>query len=90
MAEKRIGKRMATPRPVWNPSGTDQLDLAAVRSVAQIIGTYQQQMEAIEAAGGRLIVMASRALARIAGSPSYYEHVYRRVLEQAREPVIIH
>ena len=47
-------------------------------------------MAAIEAAGGRLIVMASRALARVAKSPADYERVYDRVLGQAREPVIIH
>jgi Protein of unknown function (DUF993) len=47
-------------------------------------------MAAIEKAGGRLIVMASRALARVAKSPADYERVYDRVLGQAREPVIIH
>ena len=70
--------------------GTDDLEPAGVCSVADVIGAYERQMEAIEAAGGRLIVMASRALARIAKSSSDYEHVYRRILEQAREPVIIH
>src|SRR4029079_1621495 len=39
---------------------------------------------------GRLIVMASRALARIAKSPADYERVYDRVLSQAKQPVIIH
>src|SRR5258705_5391510 len=34
--------------------------------------------------------MASRALACVAGSPADYERVYDRVLDQAREPVIIH
>ena len=47
-------------------------------------------MAAIEKAGGRLIVMASRALARVAKSPADYERVYDRVLGQAKEPVIIH
>ena len=47
-------------------------------------------MAAIEAVGGRLIVMASRALARIAKSTSDYERVYDRVLAQAKAPVIIH
>jgi hypothetical protein len=47
-------------------------------------------MAAIEKAGGRLIVMASRALARVAKSPADYERVYDRVLGQARAPVIIH
>jgi hypothetical protein len=47
-------------------------------------------MAAIEALGGRLIVMASRALARVARGPADYERVYARVLSQAREPVILH
>src|SRR4029079_11206182 len=47
-------------------------------------------MAPIERHGGRLIVMASRALARVAKSPADYERVYARVLSQAREPVIIH
>ena len=70
--------------------GTDHLDPATVTSVDQVIRAYEEQMEAIEALGGRLIVMASRALARVARSPADYERVYDRVLRQAREPVILH
>jgi hypothetical protein len=70
--------------------GTDQLDLGQVRSLEEVIRAYEEQMEAIEKAGSRLIIMASRALARIARSPADYERVYDRVLAQAREPVIIH
>jgi hypothetical protein len=47
-------------------------------------------MAAIERLGGRLIVMASRALARVARGPDDYARVYGRVLSQAREPVILH
>ena len=47
-------------------------------------------MAAIEAVGGRLILMASRALARIARGPADYEKVYDRILRQARQPVILH
>ena len=61
-----------------------------MRSLDEVIRAYEEQMAAIEKAGGRLIVMASRALARVAKSPADYERVYDRVLSQAREPVIIH
>jgi hypothetical protein len=61
-----------------------------VRSIDEVIRAYEEQMAAIEAAGGRLIVMASRALARVAQSPADYERVYGRVLSQVREPVLIH
>ncbi len=70
--------------------GTDHLTLDAVRSVDEVIAAYELQMEAIEKQGGQLIVMASRALARVAKSPADYERVYDRVLRQARQPVILH
>jgi hypothetical protein len=70
--------------------GTDHLVLDEVRSVDDVIRAYEEQMAAIEALGGRLIIMASRALARVARGPQDYERVYDRVLRQAREPVILH
>ncbi len=70
--------------------GTDHLDIDAVKSVDDVIRGYEEQMAAIEALGGKLIVMASRALARIAKGPADYERVYDRVLSQARQPVILH
>src|SRR5688572_11839351 len=63
--------------------GTDHLAPEACRSVDDVIAAYEHQMEAIEALGGRLIVMASRALARVAKGPDDYARVYDRVLSQA-------
>jgi hypothetical protein len=70
--------------------GTDHLAPDAACSVDDVIRAYEEQMAAIEKLGGRLIVMASRALARVAKSPADYERVYDRVLSQARQPVILH
>ncbi|MBL8348265.1 MAG: dihydrodipicolinate synthase family protein [Rubrivivax sp.] len=70
--------------------GTDHLAPENARSVDDVIRAYSEQMAAIEKLGGRLIVMASRALARVAKSPADYERVYAHVLSQAREPVILH
>jgi len=70
--------------------GTDHLDLAAVTGVDDVLRAYEEQMEAIERLGGKLIVMASRALAKIATGPADYERVYDRLLRQARQPVILH
>ncbi|KRC26959.1 dihydrodipicolinate synthase family protein [Acidovorax sp. Root217] len=70
--------------------GTDHLVLDEVRSVDDVIRGYEEQMEAIEKLGGKLIVMASRALARVAKSPADYERVYDRILSQARQPVVLH
>jgi len=70
--------------------GTDHLNLDEVRTVDDVIQGYETQMAAIEKLGGKLIVMASRALARVATSPADYERVYDRILSQARQPVVLH
>ncbi len=70
--------------------GTDHLAPEAVNSVDEVIAAYEEQMAAIEKLGGKLIVMASRALARVARNPGDYERVYDRLLRQAAQPVILH
>ncbi len=70
--------------------GTDHLVLENVKSVDEVIAGYEEQMAAIEKLGGKLIVMASRALARVAKSPADYERVYDRILSQAKQPVVLH
>jgi hypothetical protein len=44
----------------------------------------------VQALGGRIIVMASRALARVASSVEDYSEVYRQVLSLCEQPVILH
>jgi hypothetical protein len=70
--------------------GTDHLAPESVTSVEQVIAAYEEQMAAIEKLGGKLIVMASRALARVANGPADYERVYDRILRQAKQPVVLH
>jgi len=70
--------------------GTDQLAPDDAKSVDDVIRAYEEQMAAIEKLGGKLIVMASRALARVAKSPADYERVYDRVLGQAKQSVVLH
>jgi hypothetical protein len=70
--------------------GTDHLAPENAKSVDDVIRAYEEQMAAIEKLGGKLIVMASRALARVAKSPADYEEVYGRILSQAKQPVILH
>ncbi|HSV34520.1 MAG TPA: dihydrodipicolinate synthase family protein [Ramlibacter sp.] len=70
--------------------GTDHLVLDDVKTVDEVIEGYETQMAAIEKLGGKLIVMASRALARVAKSPADYERVYARILSQAKQPVVLH
>lgn len=70
--------------------GTDHLAPEAAKNVDDVIRAYEEQMAAIEKLGGKLIVMASRALARVATSPADYEKVYGRILSQAKQPVVLH
>ena len=70
--------------------GTDHLVLDDVKTVDDVIAAYEEQLEAIENLGGKLIIMASRALARVAQSPADYERVYDRILSQVQQPVVLH
>ena len=51
---------------------------------------YEEQCAFVEAAGGRVILMASRSLARCAKSPEDYRRVYSRLLPQLQRPAILH
>ena len=71
-------------------AGTDHLLPGKVVSIEDVTYAYLQQCEAIEAVGGRIILMASRALAAVARSAEDYATVYGKVLSQVRQPVILH
>jgi hypothetical protein len=75
---------------LFSGAGTDHLAPEAAHTIDDVIRGYEQQVAAIEAVGGRVILMASRALARVARSAEDYATVYDRILSQVREPVIIH
>jgi hypothetical protein len=71
-------------------AGTDHLAPGPDVTVDDVIRAYEEQCEAVEAMGGRIILMASRALAKAAKSPADYERVYARILGGVKQPVIIH
>jgi len=71
-------------------AGTDHLAVEDAKSVDDVIRAYEEQIEAIEAAGGKIILMASRALVKVAKGPDDYHKVYDRILSQVKEPVVIH
>ncbi|MBP0443489.1 dihydrodipicolinate synthase family protein [Roseomonas sp. SSH11] len=71
-------------------AGTDHLAPGPDVTVDDVIRAYEEQCEAVEGMGGRIILMASRALAKAASSPEDYVRVYDRVLSGVKEPVIIH
>ena len=71
-------------------AGTDHLEPSTRVMLAEVEAAYEEQCAWIESSGGRIILMASRALAACAKSPDDYVKVYGRILAQVREPVIIH
>jgi hypothetical protein len=75
-------------------AGTDQLDLDALPAgragLDVVLDAYLEQVELVTRAGAQVILMASRALARVARTPTDYQHVYAEVLRQVHEPVILH
>jgi len=75
---------------VASGAGTDHLPGNEKHSLEKILSAYEEQCGAIEKLGGRIILMASRALAVSAKSPDDYGKVYDRILSQVKEPVIIH
>jgi Protein of unknown function (DUF993) len=70
--------------------GTDHLAANGSTTVDDVIRAYEEQCAAVEKLGGRIVLMASRALVKAAHSPDDYAKVYGRVLSQVKEPVIIH
>ncbi|MCO6415357.1 dihydrodipicolinate synthase family protein [Siccirubricoccus sp. KC 17139] len=71
-------------------AGTDHLAPGPDVTIDDVIRAYEEQCEAVERLGGRIILMASRALAKAARGPADYERVYGRILAGVKQPVIIH
>lgn len=70
--------------------GTDQLEAAHATTLEQVIAAYEEQMELVEKHNGKIILMASRALAKVAKTPQDYLAVYNRLLEQSQDKIILH
>src|SRR5947207_3796787 len=69
---------------------TDHLEARPGITVDDVIRAYEEQCAAIEKLGGRIVLMASRALVKAARSPDDYITVYEYILNQVQQPVIIH
>ena len=75
---------------VASGAGTDHLPPSPDLTLDEVIAAYEEQCAAVEACGGRIVLMASRALAACAKTPDDYGIVYDRILGQVKEPVIVH
>src|SRR5437763_6293651 len=71
-------------------AGTDQLASADGITLAAVERAHDEQVGYVEEQGGRVVLMASRALARAARGPDDYARVYGTVLRQVSRPVILH
>ncbi len=76
--------------PIVCGAGTDQLSVSTGLTLQDVTDAYLEQCEAIEAVGGKVVLMASRALVFCARTPDDYLKVYSTVLSQLREPAILH
>ena len=75
---------------IYSGCGTDHLLPGDARNLDDVAKAYLEQLNAVQKLGGRVILMASRALVRVAKSPDDYVKVYSRVLSEAEHPVILH
>jgi Protein of unknown function (DUF993) len=73
---------------IYSGCGTDHI--VEAQTIDEVIAAYLMQLQAIQKLGGRIILMASRALVRVAKSADDYVKVYSRVLQEANHPVILH
>jgi hypothetical protein len=70
--------------------GTDHLAPQNAKTLDDVIAAYLEQLHAIQKLGGRIILMASRALVQVAKTSDDYVKVYSRVLAEADHPVVLH
>src|SRR5436190_19614612 len=71
-------------------AGTDHLSPTPSVTLDDVRRAYEEQVGYVESVGGRVILMASRALARAARSADDYRAIYSGVLRQVTQPVILH
>ena len=91
LIDRSLSLARATPGAlIASGAGTDHLEPRPNTTSDDVIAAYELQCEAVESRGGRIVLMASRALAACAQSPDDYAKVYARILQQVREPVILH
>ncbi|XAS69547.1 dihydrodipicolinate synthase family protein [Micrococcaceae bacterium Sec5.7] len=75
-------------------AGTDQLDIDSLPSgeagLTAVLDSYREQIAVVSDSGAKIILMDSRALARVASGPDDYLRVHSALLQEVDRPVILH
>src|SRR4029079_4438014 len=71
-------------------AGRDHLAPTPTVTLGDVRRAYEEQVGYVEGVGGRVILMASRALAKAPRSADDYREIYGGVLRQVKQPVILH
>ena len=90
LIRRSLAEARATGGAIACGAGSDQLAPAGGVTLADVERAYEEQVSYVEGQRGRVILMASRALARAARGPDDYARVYATVLRQVTQPVILH
>ena len=90
LIRRSVAEAKAEGHSIACGAGTDHLDPADAKTIDDVIAAYEMQCEAVEATGGQVILMASRALCRVAKNADDYARVYGRILAGLKQPAVLH
>ena len=76
--------------PVFAGCGTDDISPDEEVQLDDLVDAYLRQVEKVQNAGARVIVMASRKVAEWARNADDYVKVYKEVLGACEKPAILH
>ncbi len=89
LIKRSLAEAQAVSGGIACGAGTDHLAPSGA-TLDSVQAAYEEQCEFVQSHGGRIILMASRALAACARSADDYRRVYGRILPQTAQPVILH
>jgi Protein of unknown function (DUF993) len=89
LIKRSLAEAQAVSGGIACGAGTDHLAPSGA-TLDAVLAAYEEQCEFVERQGGRIILMASRALAACARGADDYFRVYGSILRQTAQPLILH
>jgi hypothetical protein len=89
LIKRSLAEAQAVSGEIACGAGTDHLGPSGA-TLDAVQSAYEEQCEFVESHGGRIILMASRALAACARAADDYHRVYGSILRQTTQPLILH